>query len=338
MAEDGNSEAVRDRIAIADREVDYACHLMEFLMRETGGMYDVRIYTSEEMLAGMAAESADSGKTALLIISEGMEMPPGDFPAVLVLNESGRMPEPGIPSISKYQSAQNIIRYIRTAGLLQHAEVADRARHGSAMRLIGVYSPVTRGLKTTFALTLGQILAEEGKALYMNFEAFPGIKGLCGTKPQASASDLLYYNECAKEKVIRALPGMLLSAGGVDIIPPMRSFTDMKGIGAAQWLELFQSIGQGTDYSTLILDLTEHVNGLPEILRECSSIYTVTRDDPVSAARLEDYRDLLAASGYQDVWGKTQRYTLPLFPDLPQDIAMLRHSSLGTFVRHLLET
>ncbi len=331
------AEPVRDRIAIADREVEYACHLMEYLLQETGGMYDVRIYTSDGMLAEMAAEGAESGRTALLIISESMQMPEGDFPAVLVLYESGTLPPGDIPGISKYQSAQNILRYIRSAGLLQHAQAAERSRHGTDMKRIGVYSPVSRALKTRFSLALGQILAEEGKVLYMNFEAFPGIEGLCGMRPQGSVSDLLYYNECAKEKVLQALPGMLLSAGSVDIIPPVRSYMDLQGVRAGQWLALIRSISQGTDYDTLIMDLTEHTDGLPDMLRECGTVYTVTRGDPVSAARLEEYRDLLAAGGYQDVWGKTIRFSLPLFPDLPQDITMLRHSALGAFIRQLLE-
>ena len=63
--------AVKNCIAIVDREVDYACHLMEFLLRETGGLYDVRIFTSAESFEN----GTDRDRTALLIISGSVPMP-----------------------------------------------------------------------------------------------------------------------------------------------------------------------------------------------------------------------------------------------------------------------
>ncbi|MBR2122012.1 MAG: hypothetical protein IJ930_03625 [Lachnospiraceae bacterium] len=329
--------AVKNCIAIVDREVDYACHLMEFLLRETGGLYDVRIFTSAESFEN----GTDRDRTALLIISGSVPMPEGEFPAVLILNESGRIPDGRFPAVSKYQSGENIIAFIRMNGLLSHAEVADTTRHGEAMRVIGIYSPVSRCLKTTFALTLGQILSVEKRALYMNFEAFPGFlrpgPGQ-GTGAGASVSDLLYYNECAREKVVQALAGMTISARGLDIVPPARSFQDLKVVACSQWLGLIRTIAEGTEYGYCILDLSELADGLTQILRSCSKIFTIWRKDRTAQMRLKDYEDMLVRTDCQDIYAATVRLELPLFTDIPQDPEMLKSCALADYIRqHLKE-
>ena len=39
-------------------------------------------------------------------------------------------------------------------------------------KVLGVYSPVGRCLKTSFALTMGKLLAQEERVLYPNLEEF----------------------------------------------------------------------------------------------------------------------------------------------------------------------
>ncbi|MDQ9824849.1 hypothetical protein RFZ44_16190, partial [Acinetobacter sp. 163] len=46
--------------------------------------------------------------------------------------------------------------------------------------ILGVYSPVGRCLKTSFALALGQILARERAVLYLNLEEYSGFEELIG--------------------------------------------------------------------------------------------------------------------------------------------------------------
>ena len=43
------------------------------------------------------------------------------------------------------------------------------------VEVIGVYSPIGRSGKTTFAITLGQVLAKEKETLYINMEEFSAL-------------------------------------------------------------------------------------------------------------------------------------------------------------------
>ena len=41
-------------------------------------------------------------------------------------------------------------------------------------RIITVFSPVSRVLKTTFSIALGQYLSDKGKTIYINMEGYSG--------------------------------------------------------------------------------------------------------------------------------------------------------------------
>ena len=58
---------------------------------------------------------------------------------------------------------------------------------------LGVYSPVGRCLKTSFALTMGKLLAQEERVLYLNLEEFSGLSVLMKEEYKSDLSDLLYF-------------------------------------------------------------------------------------------------------------------------------------------------
>ena len=58
-------------------------------------------------------------------------------------------------------------------------------------KVLGVYSPVGRCLKTSFALTMGKLLAQEERVLYLNLEEFSGLSVLMKEEYKSDLSDLL---------------------------------------------------------------------------------------------------------------------------------------------------
>ena len=60
-------------------------------------------------------------------------------------------------------------------------------------KVLGVYSPVGRCLKTSFALTIGKLLAQEERVLYLNLEEFSGLSVLMKEEYKSDLSDLLYF-------------------------------------------------------------------------------------------------------------------------------------------------
>ena len=339
-------------IAVCDGEIEYAQHLTEYLTMRCCLPYEVLTFSGPERLL----ESGLRRQVAVLVASESAyspEIEAAAFPSVLVLNETDRYLGESPPSISKYQSMEQIAAYLIENCIDRDAPRAPAIRHGRAMRMIGLYTPVSRCLQTTFALTLGQVLARRARVLYMDLTCFSGLESLLGEGPggviggsaggrpggahRGGIGDLLYFNECAREKLSGELPRLTTDAGGVDVVSGFPSAFELGRVTAAQWLSLFSQVGRVSEYEYLVLDLSAQADGLLEILRACSLIGMIVRDDRVSAAQIAQYEQVLRSMEYQDVRARTLRIRFPVFARLPSDLHFLTHGELADHVRRLLE-
>ena len=61
----------------------------------------------------------------------------------------------------------------------------------------------------------------------------------------------------------------------------------MSGIRGTGWLDLFREIEKVSEYEFLILDLSDCLMDLWEILQSCDHIYTIVREDPLAMAKID---------------------------------------------------
>ena len=329
MGETGNA----GRIAICDSELCYGERLLEYLKIHLPFPCELELYTGAQRLQERCSEGI-----CLLVISEReFEKMPGEKrkEPVLILNESGKYLGEQENSISKYQSIDGIARMVRELVMRQSDVTPGMIRHGGKCRIIGCYTPLTRCLQTTFALMLGQLLARKHKVLYLNFENYSGLDRMLGRSFHGSVADLLYYNECAREKLTGQLALLVENLNGLDFLPPMKSFLELKAVQKDQWISLFHSIEEVTDYEYILLDLSESVEGLFPILRECGQIFTIVREDRFSQAKLASYEQFLKAEGCEDIAARTRRISFPVFRELPAAMENLTHGEMADLVRKM---
>jgi hypothetical protein len=313
---------------------------MEYLKRKELPYEVCAFFSVEKMLSSM-----DHENTAVLVIAESEycgRIAEAGFRQVLVLNESDQYLG-DIRSVSKYQSMECIFEVIMKMCIESSKEngtvLPTAIRHSSDLKIIGVYTPISRCLQTQVSFTIGEILARKHKVLYMNFENYSGLSQLLNRTFRGSVSDLVYYNDCAREKVSAQIGLMTEEINGLNFLPPMKSFIELQSVQKNQWIELFRTIELVTEYEYLILDLTESTNGLLDVLRECSNVITIIRPDcAVSEAKMQQYREILRQKGYEDVYAKTRRWQMPVFRELPANLAELTHGELASHVRKLMET
>lgn len=322
-------------LVLCDMEEEYAQLMTEFLKGHRELPWEIHTFTeTEEMLRWVREQPA-----AFLAVSESAytEEIHNLFPQqTVLLNESGVIRWADVKNINKYQQAENVMKELLEA----YAEVADtqlpRLEAAEETALIGIYSPVRRCLQSSFALTLGQMLAESHKTLYLNLEHYAGVAELLPDIQSRDLADLLYFLTAQKEKFHLRMQAMIQKKGNLDYIPPMRAGQNLMTVTAHEWQCLLQKIRESGEYEYIILDMSESIQGLFDLLRQCSKVLTITRDDRIARSKILQYEQVLALYEYEDVLDKTRKCMLPLFRDIPEEIELLTRGELADYTREIL--
>ena len=130
---------------------------------------------------------------------------------------------------------------------------------------------------------------------------------------------------------------MTENINGMDMVPPALCGYDLFGMEAEEWQRLMEMLCRSR-YEYVILDLSDGVRGLFDILRRSGRIFTVIREDGFAAAKLEQYEAALKKAGCQDVAEKTVKLRLPVFLRLPRDMNHLTAGELAEYAEKVLKS
>ena len=184
----------RNIFAVCDLEVDYALNFMDYMNRKKNIPFEIQAFTSVENLIAYGKQTHIE---LLLISGRAMcrEVRDLDIGKIIILSEGVHPPElDQYPSVYKYQSSSDVLREVMACYGAEKKTVADQiAVLKKTTEIIGIFSPLGRCLKTSFALTLGQILAKERAVLYLNMEEYSGFEELFEKEYPYTLSDLLYF-------------------------------------------------------------------------------------------------------------------------------------------------
>ena len=326
-------------MAICDTEEGYAFRMAEYLLEKVKLPYTLHLFTAVEELEKFAGRE----EIEILLIAESAwrllreAYVRNQVAQMFVLQESGEAVPEDMRCISKYQSPELVVREMLNViadggGWKDYPEAVD-----TAAKMIGIYSPVKRCLQTSFALSLGQLLAKEHKTIYLNFEMYSGLGELLRREYQTDMMDVMYYFQNAREKLALRLPTIIQNAGGLDYIPPMQYSLGIKEVPGEQWLALCRDLAAIGEYEYMILDLDDGIDGLFDLLKNCQKIYTITKDDPFAQAKLGQYERMLQHEELEEISEKTVKCRFPIFRQLPDSLDMMTHGELAGYVKSIIK-
>ena len=328
----------RNIFAVCDLEVEYAYNFMEYLSQRRNLPFEVQAFTSAEILC----EYAKTQPIEILLISDKAmceEVRRLKVNKLMILSEGVHNPElDQYPSVYKYQSSDQVIREVMDCYGAEKAACAGAAPLKKSTSVIGIYSPVGRTQKTSFALTLGQILAKNRAVLYLNLESYSGFEQILGETYERNLSDLLYFVRQENVNLIHRLNGMVRPIQNLDFVPPALSPMDIQCAACSEWMFLFDQIVRNSAYEVLILDLGDGVQDLYQILDYCTRVYVPVRGDALSAAKIAQFENLLRMWDYEGVLEKMQKIKPPFHSTNRTGkgyIEDLVWSELGDYVRQL---
>ena len=326
--------------AVCDTEIEYAYNFMEYLMQKKNIPFEIQAFTSPEVLI----DYAKTHEIEILLISDkAMKDEIRSLPVrqIIILSEGVHSPElDQYPAVYKYQSSDKVIREVMACyGVENEVALAQGSVPKKEMRVIGIYSPIGRTQKTSFALTLGQILGKNHAVLYLNLESCSGFEQLLETHFDKGLSDILYYARQENTGIIYKIASMVRTVQNLDFLPPALFPMDIQTTKYEEWMWLFGQLEQNSNYEVLILDLGDGVADLYQILDYCTEIYMPIRQDPVCSAKLEQFENALQMWDSASVLGKIRKLRIPFYAagksgkDWMEGLAW---SELGDYVRKVL--
>lgn len=324
--------------AVCDLEASYACSLTEYLNEHKATPFEVQAFTNVESLQRFAREHEIE---ILLISTRAMCNEIRDLPVsrTIILSEGETITDLGYPYVYKYQSSDQILSEVMEYYVQDHPQSQPIPLGPRKTRLYSIYSPIGRTRKTSFALALGEILAETRKVLYLNFEEFSGFEELFETNYRTDISDLIYYSRQGEGGLVFRLNAAIQTFHGLEYIPPAFSPGDIRDVTGEEWRNLLQALMAFREYDVILLDLSEQVDGLFRLLKESDRVYMPVQDDMISQAKLRQYDRLVQMMEAGDIQEKTIRIRPPVQP-LQRDGGSLAQQLVwgetGNFVRRLL--
>ena len=325
-------------LAVCDPEAVYVYNLMEYIHSRKGEEFEVQAFTGAESLCAYGRER----EIEMLLIADSVmcdSVKDLNIRKIMILSEGEQIHELSeYPAVYKYQPADDLVGEVMDC----YARIQDKPAASlfkQPVEVIGIYSPVKRTGRTSFALTLGQLLAGSKAVLYLNLEDYAGFEGLMGKPFSSDISDLMYFSGRGKGNLICKLGGIVQNINNLDYVPHAFSPFDLRSVKCSEWLNLIDELCVYSSYDVVILDLGEQVDNLPEILARCGKIYMPVREDSIAVTKIGQYEKVMLAREHEDVLGRTKKIKLPFhssFGKKENYVEQLVWSELGDYVRKLI--
>lgn len=295
-------------LVVCDKDLRYAKGLGENISER--GELDVRVQICTSL--AQAREFLGNEKLHILLIDEAFSLSERQelcAEQTFVLTQA-RCEDLGEDEkeILKLQSAEQILNEVFGQYYEQTSTRFLKDKSRPKQRILTVYSPIHRIGKTSFALALGKELAKVERTLYLNLEEYPDVDERFLCAEGKNLGDLLYYMRQEEQDLGMRLSTIIKKVGEMDYVPPILNSIDLKEVPFSSWKQLLERILEEGVYETIVLDLSESIQGLLYLLKLSERIYMPVLEDRISERKLLQFERNLQAHHLTEILEKTKRF------------------------------
>lgn len=326
---------MKHTMIVADSMIEYAKELSIYINNKEGfPLTSYSISSMEEI-----SEFVQNNKVDIFLVSKEMfkdvyEMTNSKHIIILDDNNGENVNE-DIYRIDKYQSCDRIIKEI-----LQYISKQDGMEslvtRRNSMNLLGFYSPVRRCYQTSLALTVGRLISKNCRSLYINLEGFSGLEHVLRLEWSGNLTDLMFAVNSGRSDISSLIGSIACQSGNLDIIPSMNSRRDLLSITFEEWEKFLYLLESNTDYEYVILDISESVSDLEEILNLCSKVYVTCTDEEMAKEKVQSFKDILSKEGYENVIDKLEVCNITTSAMVKMNIEELLRSTTGEYAKKIV--
>ena len=317
------------------KDNEYGNRLKEFLYEQSYLPFEIVSFSSLEAIYGYEKKKNIG---LLLTDTQFKESIVENIPIVAFVESLQLEKDYEKFAIFKYQPIENIIgKIIEIYKQLTKEQTFQKSIHHETT-LIGVYSPIGRCLKTSFSLTLGQLLSKKQSVLYITLESISGLNYLLDREYSFDLSDIIFsFHEKSLEK---RMDTMIDTFDQLHYIPPVKCPEDLKEITAEEFIGALQVIVRKSKYSTVIIDIGEGFGQPATLLSLCNIIYMPIKEDVMSECKIRAFEQLLHSINKEHILAKIQKLQLPYnhcFGGKQTYLDQLLWGELGDYTRNLIK-
>jgi len=322
-------------LAVYDRESSFVSRLVQMMNEDESFPYYAEAFISEEALV----EALGEGRVDLLLADkqayDETVHTAGAGRAIVWSDVPGYGCIDGLPAVYKYQSAKQIMEDIVRTQAEKEAVVPVESGAGRT-KYIGVVSPVGRSFKTSFSVTLGQLLSERGRVLYVSLEPYTAYEVFFGKPADYGFSNLLYVWN-VKEGA-KGYGRFIEEFHGLSILPPSEFPEDLYKTDPVQVRHMLNDLVAEQGYDLVIMELGMDHRYLETFLPIMQKVYVPSRDDAVSQCKVQEF--LRWAERMDEfMYRKTEPIIIPGHPVIPGGISQAEQvlwGGVGDYVRTML--
>lgn len=149
-------------------------------------------------------------------------------------------------TVYKYQSMEVLMLSLHQVMIEQGFLTASETQQ----KIYGVYSPIGRSGKTSFALALCNHLNKRGRSLYWGFEEYSSfIEG------QKEMSDLLYFIKSRSPDIVSQMECRLLRREQQMLLPSPVAYMDIRQLTLEDMTWLLEQLQKNSHYTALVFDI-----------------------------------------------------------------------------------
>lgn len=304
-------------LVLCDKEEAYVRKLSQYISHKEGSPFVVYMCVSVDRLLELKQQL----EIDILLYSKEMAIQEDilqNISCKFILQTESVVNEKN--EIIKYQSAEDIYMILYHYFVDYFVEEGGKKSCNHTGKMIAFYGPCRKSYQTSFAISVGHILSENHKVLYVNLEGYSGFSALCARDYSKDLSDVLYFFQDSQEKLSYKLQMVIEKIDQLYIIPPLLSPVLLTQVQGKIWMELFGHILESDAYDYLLLDLSDYVLGIWEILRGCDVIYTMKGQDAFSIAKYNQYIQYLELAEEINILQKIREIDVSLIPVIRQPI------------------
>ena len=283
-------------IAIFDNDSEYANCLADYFRLKGCLSSEIIVFTKEDRFIDYTKEHAFD----ILLINEqfitddgtilGYKIPKHN---VFTLCENRVIAEDDTSiCLFKYTSAEELLREVMAGykPMIPGVAIPFRDKHKS--KIIGIYSPVNRCGKTSFALALAMNYSRTSSCLFISFDDYSSMELLADSdSPTKTIDDLLYYYTSSPDVFDNKLLSVIKKIQHLDFVFPSKQSCYIGEMNVSEQIQFLQDLLNAGQYDYVFLDIGA-ISPVYPILQLCEKVYLpYIADDTYSETKLSNFMD-----------------------------------------------